>query len=156
MTLTKSIASLLVLILGLGVVAAQSTAGDEQPGPTGTFVTTVTHDDLQEHDYTFDIDLVGEWTVIIGDDGFVRFRYEPPEGSGWEPYVHVAEYELDGETFTIGPAVGNTLCDVAPEPTSGRYGWSVGEDDLTFTLVQDDCMPRRIVFVSQPLQRVRR
>lgn len=155
-TLTRSIVSLLALAVGLGLAVAQSTSEDTEPGLAGTYVTTVTHDDLQEHGYTFDIDLVGEWTVIIGDDGFVRFRYEPPEGSGWEPYVHVAEYGLDGERFTIEPAVGNTLCDVAPEPTSGEYGWTVGDDDLTFTLVEDDCMPRRIVFVSHPLQRVRR
>jgi len=156
MTLTKTIATSLALVLALGVVLAQSEPATEGPSLAGRYVTNVTHDDLQAYDYTFDIDLVGEWTVILDDAGFVRFRYEPPEGSGWEPYVHVAEYGVEGDLLTIGPTVGNTLCDVPPEPTSGQYEWVASDDDLTFTLVQDDCTPRRIVFVSQPLERVRR
>lgn len=156
MTLTKTIATSLALILGLGVVLAQAEPATEGSSLAGRYVTNVTHDDLQAYDYTFDIDLVGEWTVVIGDDGFVRFRYEPPEGSGWQPYVHVAAYEVDGERFTIEPTVGNSLCDVPQEATSGDYSWTASEDELSFTVVQDDCTPRRIVFVADAWQRVRR
>lgn len=115
-------------------------AGSEAPAgsfPPGSFATTVS---VQEADG--DTLVAGSWELVLAEDGSYRVLRQGE-------LVVFGSYTLRGERITFVDEGGPGACD---EPVA-TYRWSMPEDELGLSVIEDDCQGRTLVFTAHPLRR---
>lgn len=93
--------------------------------------------------------VTGRWVFVLEKDGSLQV-IPPAEHRG---SVSGAAYEVEGELLRTDALLQEPGCQVGEAPVA--YRWRVDRDTLWLTPVGDDCPARRIVFASQPWERVR-
>ena len=116
----------------------------------GSYVTTLTKDDLRAQNFYIDKDLVGTWTVQIEEDGHVHWSYLGPGGE--RSYTLTGVYVLHRGELVLGAEEGPYACRDLYGVTSGAYRYEPSVDALRLTVVEDACIERRIILTAHPLQ----
>ncbi|PKH37625.1 hypothetical protein SAMN05192575_101635 [Nocardioides alpinus] len=92
--------------------------------------------------------MVGRWVVSLEADGALEMR-PPPTYAG---ATTGAAWRLQDDQLRTDALV-EPGCQ-ADSGYVGTYTWSLTDDELTFTLVEDDCGARRILFTAGGWARV--
>jgi hypothetical protein len=85
--------------------------------------------------------MAGRWTLRLDPDGSLDL-VAPPR---FQAETSGVTYRLIGQEFQTN-AFPNDLC---PKRLPGRYRWSKAGGQLRFTIVEDACEARRILFTGQ-------
>jgi hypothetical protein len=136
--LTALAVAALVLALSPVSAGAQSDAF-----PTGTYITTITYEDVAYLPVVFQELLMGEWQIIFYEDGSFEVSNQTTGKSTQGNYV-------------VNPAVvafpGGKPTDELSCRGAGVYKWTETGGYLTLSAVNDVCGGRYIVFTSHPLE----
>lgn len=146
------VAAVLLLVVGFGVTLQREGRSDRDP-----VVATVPVEQRLLGTYVVDVGdsrvgrqegITGRWIVTFEEGGSLELR--PPEGySGATTGV---AYRLQGDQLRTDALV-EPGCQ-ADGGYVGTYTWALTGDALTFTLVEDTCTARRILFTAQAWDRV--
>lgn len=129
-----------IVILAAMLLLALAACGPRSASfPTGTFTTTIPEEAIGGKEFM--ANLIGDWQLTFTPEGkytLVNKGVDIARGS----------YSAEGEqiTFTEESGIG-----VEPGNTSqSRYSWSLAENTLTFSPIDDTLEDRRIVMSSHP------
>ena len=86
-------------------------------------------------------DMAGRWTLVLDPDGSLELAAPP----GFQAETSGITYRLVGQEFQTN-AFPNDLCHAQ---LPGRYRWSKAGGQLRFTLVEDPCDARVVLFSGQ-------
>ena len=86
-------------------------------------------------------DMAGRWTLVLDPDGSLELAAPP----GFRAETSGITYRLVGQEFQTN-AFPNDLCHAK---LPGRYRWSKAGGQLRFTLVEDPCDARVVLFTGQ-------
>lgn len=128
---------------GSGTAAPQSPApSNSSSRPTvsipaelmGTFATLIASADVPRADEA------GSWALTLSNDGTYRFGRFPTDTR-----ANTGKLTVAGDALRFSDEEGEGAC-----PGPGTYTWSRAGDSLTFTLVDDACLVRKIQSTTQP------
>lgn len=147
------LAAAVVLTIG-GTVAVQR---DDRPDTDQLAVDgTSTTDQRLEGTYVVDVadspaslqeGMAGRWVVSLEPNGVLEVR-PPPDYSG--ATLGIA-YRVEGDQLRTDALV-EPGCQ-ADSSFVGTYDWALTGDTLSFTVVEDECAARRILFTGQVWER---
>lgn len=86
-------------------------------------------------------DMAGRWTLVLDEDGSLEVTAPP----GFRAETSGITYRLVGQEFQTN-AFPNDLCQAK---VPGRYRWSKTGGQLRFSLVEDPCDARVVLFTGQ-------
>ena len=86
-------------------------------------------------------DMAGRWTLVLDPDGSLELAAPP----GFQAETSGITYRLVGQEFQTN-AFPNDLCHAQ---LPGRYRWSKTGGQLHFSLVEDPCDARVVLFTGQ-------
>ena len=86
-------------------------------------------------------DMAGQWTLVLDPDGSLDLAAPP----GFRAETSGITYRLVGQEFQTN-AFPNDLCQAK---LPGRYHWSKAGGQLRFTVVEDPCDARVVLFTGQ-------
>ncbi len=141
------IAAVILLVIGVGVGLQRQGSSD-----TDTLVATAPAEQRLIGTYVVDVGdsrvgreegLVGRWIVSLEVDGVLELRPPP----GYNGATTGAAYRVQGDQLRTD-ALFEPGCQ-ATNGYVGTYTWVLAEDVLTFTVADDDCAARRILFTAQ-------
>jgi hypothetical protein len=99
----------------------------------GTFATLIASADVPRADEA------GFWALTLTNDGTYTFGRAP------DVHPNTGSLTTTGDTVTFSDEEGEGAC-----PGPGKYTWSRAGDVLSFTVVDDSCLVRKIQTTSQP------
>lgn len=122
-------------------------AGTVVDSLVGTYTVDVQASPAAEQD-----GMVGRWTLRLQEGGAVEMV--PP--GRFTGTTSGSSYRAEGDVVRVDTFVSDVRCQSAQvtEPV-GTYRWSRTSDSLTFVVVSDACLVRRLLFAEQPWKVVR-
>jgi hypothetical protein len=134
----------LVVIAGPSVLDLLRTSPSRPSSPVdpysliaGTYGSTI----APEPGVVTQADMAGQWTLVLDPDGSLDLAAPP----GFRAETSGITYRLVGQEFQTN-AFPNDLCQAK---LPGRYHWSKAGGQLRFTLVEDPCDARVVLFTGQ-------
>ena len=148
------VAAAVVLVVGATVALQRDDPADRDrlavDGPTtsarqleGTYVV-----DVGDSPEGREEGMVGRWVVTLAPDGALELR-PPPDYTG---VTLGSAYRVVGERLRTDALV-EPACQ-ADNGFVGTYASALVDDRLAFTLVEDQCVSRRILFTGQQWERL--
>jgi hypothetical protein len=133
----------MICLLGLFPAASQATPHGI---PAGVYVTHITPADVPP-DFPPDVAaaLPGEWALEITGSGFYIVH---KDGA----FAVFGRYVSNPRRFVMHDEIGPLSCTGAGQAT-GIYNWTLDGDELTLTLVHDNCGVRIVPTTSHPFER---
>lgn len=135
----------LIVIAGPSVLELLRTSPDRPNSPVspysviaGTYRTTI----AAEPGVVTQAGMTGRWTLRLDPDGSLQLEAPP----GFQAEASGVTYRIVGREFQTN-AFPNDLCHAQPLP--GRYQWILTNGVLRFTIVEDPCEARAILFAGQ-------
>lgn len=113
----------------------------------GVYLITITKDDSA----TFPDIEAGDYLLKLQPD--LRWLVEDQHDPGWVAVEVEGTYTVTADQIvfkTTGGAASGLCTGLA---RSGTYGWSLGEDTLTLTTINDDCAANKFFFTVHPFAR---
>jgi hypothetical protein len=146
-----------VLLVVLTVAAAMSLAGCGSPSISkeaisGVFSVTLTKSALSDAGAGFALATSFDKANLLLEltpEGTYRIARLTAVG---QSSLGEGKYTLSAQELSFGPDTGELGCS-AIGINSGRYGWKVENDFLTFTLIADECDDRLYPLVALPWSR---
>jgi hypothetical protein len=135
----------LIVIAGPSVLELLRTSPDRPNSPVspysviaGTYRTTI----AAEPGVVTQAGMTGRWTLRLDPDGSLQLEAPP----GFQAEASGVTYRIVDREFQTN-AFPNDLCHAQPLP--GRYQWTLTNGVLRFTIVEDPCEARAILFAGQ-------
>jgi hypothetical protein len=130
-----------VITLALAVFPA-SVKADAPEFPAGTYVATITADDVAQFPLEFQGLLIGNWQIVYRPDGTFTVENLTIGLSADGTYVAAPSLVI------FGHEAGALACKYG----DGVFQWAFNGNTLTFTAVSDttNCMGRKAVLVTHP------
>ncbi len=135
----------LIVIAGPSVLDLLNTSPDRPASPVspysaiaGTYRTTI----AAEPGVVTQAGMTGRWTLRLDADGSLELEAPP----GFQAEASGVTYRIVGREFQTN-AFPNDLCHAQPLP--GRYHWILTDGLLRFTIIEDPCEARAILFAGQ-------
>jgi hypothetical protein len=135
----------LIVIVGPSVIDLLRTSPDRPSSPVspysviaGTYRTTI----AAEPGVVTQAGMTGRWTLRLDPDGSLEVEAPP----GFQAEASGVTYRIVGREFQTN-AFPNDLCHSQSLP--GRYHWILANGLLRFTIVEDPCEARAVLFAGQ-------